>query len=153
MPYSYLKRLSCGRENLVKALQLVQKHEGYVSNEAIEAVARHCGDAAVEVEGVTSFYPQLRRSKPGKFTISICDGSACHIKGSNLIARWLYDELGITSGQTTSDGLFSLTTVACLGCCSLAPVIAVNQDIHGYLNRKKLLSVLQIYRKLAEISS
>ena len=153
MPYSYLKHIAGERERIIQALQLIQERDGYIPNEAIEAVARHCGVETVDVEGVASFYPQLKRTRPGKFTLSICDGSACHIKGSNLLARWLYDELGITSGQTTSDGLFSLETVACLGCCSLAPVIAVNRQIHGYLNRKKLLNVLQICRKLVEISS
>ncbi len=148
MSYSYLNTIPPERGNMIRALQRVQEHEGYVPDDAIEAVALHCGTEAVEVEGVLSFYAQFKRTKPGKYVINICDGTACHIKGANLITGWLRDELGIASGETTPDGLFSVETVACLGCCSLAPVIAVNSEVHGNLDRKKLLKVVKSYRKL-----
>lgn len=145
--FSYLMEVDSSRTNLIKGLQLVQEHEGYVSNEAVSAVARHFQMADAEVEGVLTFYAQFKRTKPGKYKISACDGTACHIKGATLIGEWLSAELGIKDGETTPDGLFSLSCVACLGCCSLAPVIAVNGRVYGKLDRKALVRILNEYRK------
>lgn len=142
-----LKKIETDRSNLIKALQAVQTDEGYISNEAIEAVAKHFAVSAVEVEGVVSFYAQFKRVKPGKFKISVCDGTACHIKGASLVSGWIAEDLGIKDGETDKEGLFSLETVACLGCCSLAPVISVNGKVFGNLDRKGLLKILKDYRK------
>ncbi len=145
--FAYLSKIDAGKGNLIKGLQLVQEREGYVSNEAIQAVAKHFSMADAEVEGVLTFYAQFKRTKPGKYKISACDGTACHIKGSPLIQEWLTAALGIKDGETTSDGLFSISTVACLGCCSLAPVIAVNGRVFGKLDRKGLLKIINEYKK------
>lgn len=142
-----LRKIETDRSNLIKALQAVQTDEGYISNEAIEAVAKHFTISAVEVEGVVSFYAQFKRVKPGKYKISVCDGTACHIKGASLVAGWMAEDLGIKDGETDKEGLFSLETVACLGCCSLAPVISVNGKVFGNLDRKGLLKILKDYRK------
>jgi len=142
-----LKKIDTDRSNLIKALQTVQTDEGYISNAAIEAIAHHFTISAVEVEGVVSFYAQFKRIKPGKYKISVCDGTACHIKGASLVTGWLSEDLGIKDGQTDKEGLFSLETVACLGCCSLAPVISVNGKVFGNLDRKGLLKILKDYRK------
>mgnify|MGYP001766253406 CR=1 FL=1 len=142
-----LKKIETDRSNLIKALQAVQTDEGYISNEAIEAVAAHFTVSTVEVEGVVSFYAQFKRVKPGKYKISVCDGTACHIKGASLVAGWIAEDLGIKDGETDKEGLFSLETVACLGCCSLAPVISVNGKVFGNLDRKGLLKILKDYRK------
>ena len=127
---------------------LVQSREGYVSDDAIRAAAKHFGVPVAEVEGVLTFYAQFKRTKPGKNKICICDGTACHIKGSTQVASWLEAELGIGDGQTTEDGIFSLETVACLGCCSLAPVMSINGKVYGKLDRKGLTKILNEYRKL-----
>ncbi|HNT28146.1 MAG TPA: NAD(P)H-dependent oxidoreductase subunit E [bacterium] len=142
-----LKKIEPDRSNLIKALQAVQEEEGYISNEAIAEVARHFTVSAVEVEGVVSFYAQFKRVKPGKFKISVCDGTACHIKGASLVTGWISDELGIKGGETDNEGLFSLEIVACLGCCSLAPVISINGKVYGNLDRKGLLKILKDHRK------
>ena len=142
-----LEKLERDRSNLVRALQLIQEKEGYLSDQNVREIAAYFSIPLVEVEGVLSFYTQFRRTRPGKYLISICDGTACHIKGSKLISTWIADELGIHHGETDSQGLFTLKTVACLGCCSLAPVISINGIIFGNLNRKKLLKVLKTYQQ------
>ncbi len=145
--FSYLQEAGSEKGDLIRGLQLIQAREGYVSDAAICAAAEHFGLPAAEVEGVLTFYAQFKRVKPGKYKISICDGTACHIKGSTQVSAWLSAELGIGDGETTEDGLFSIETVACLGCCSLAPVLAVNGKVHGQLTRKGLTSLLNTYRK------
>ncbi len=144
--YAYLEKIGREPSNLIKGLQAVQATEGYVSDESIVVVAEYFGLPVVEVEGVLSFYAQFKRSKPGKFKIAVCDGTACHIKGAPLIIEWLGQELGIGSGETDKEGLFSLETVACLGCCSLAPVFSVNGRVYGKIDRKSMLKILKEYR-------
>ncbi|MGE4564453.1 MAG: NAD(P)H-dependent oxidoreductase subunit E [Victivallaceae bacterium] len=144
--YDFLKKIDREPSNLIKALQAVQGLEGYVSDDAIRAVAKYFSIPVVEVEGVLSFYAQFKRIKPGKFKIAVCDGTACHIKGAVLISEWIGAELGIKPGETDRDGHFSLETVACLGCCSLAPVMSVNGRVYGKLDRKETIKILKEYR-------
>lgn len=146
--FSYLPEAGAEKSDLIRGLQLVQSREGCVSDEAIAAVSKHFGIPEAEIEGVLTFYAQFKRVKPGKYKICICDGTACHIKGSTQTSAWLSAELGIRSGETTKDGLFSIETVACLGCCSLAPVMSVNGKVYGKLDRKSLTRILNEYKKL-----
>ena len=143
--FDFLENIENVPSNLIKGLQAVQGKYGYVSDEAIEAVAKYFNIAPVEVEGVLSFYAQFKRVKPGKYKIAVCDGTACHIKGSVQIQQWISDTLGIKPGETDKDGIFSLETVACLGCCSLAPVMSINGRVYGKLDRKSLTKILKEY--------
>lgn len=145
--FSYLDELAPDKGNLIRGLQLVQEKEGYLSDAALERCGTYFNVPAAEVEGVVSFYAQFKRVKPGKYKISLCDGTACHIKGTPLIVDWVATELGIEDGETDSEGLFSVETVACLGCCSLAPVLSVNGEIFGNLDRKRTLRILKQFRK------
>lgn len=145
-----LKSLKKDRSNLIKAIQKVQAERGYVSDQAITDISKYFDIPTVEVEGVLSFYAQFKRSAPGKYKIAVCDGTACHIKGSSRVANWLEEELNIEDGETTDDGLFSMETVACLGCCSLAPVVSINGKVYGKLDRKKLLKIIKDYRNRGE---
>lgn len=145
--YDYLKKIAPESSNLIRGLQAVQAREGYVSDESIVAVAEYFNTPVVETEGVLSFYAQFKRNKPGKYQICVCDGTACHIKGSSLILEWVSTELGIRGGETDTEGLFSLETVACLGCCSLAPVMSINGKVYGNLDRKGTIKILKEYRK------
>jgi NADH-quinone oxidoreductase subunit E len=145
--FSYLTTIKKERCNLIKGLQLVQEKDYYISDEAIGAISSYFSAPEVEVEGVVSFYAQFKRTKPGKYQISVCDGTACHIKGASLILDWISTELGIVDGETDKNGIFSLETVACLGCCSLAPVLSVNGKIFGKLDRKSTIKILKEYRK------
>lgn len=146
--YSYLSEAGGEKGDLIRGLQLVQSREGYVSDDALRAVSEHFAIPVAEVEGVLTFYAQFKRIKPGKYQISICDGTACHIKGSTQIGSWLNAELGIGSGETTEDGKFSIETVACLGCCSLAPVLSINGKVYGKLDRKAITRILNEYKKM-----
>jgi NADH:ubiquinone oxidoreductase subunit E len=141
-----LKTLNRNRSNLISSLQLIQEQEGYISDTSVRKISDFFSLAPVEVEGVLTFYTQFKRVKSGKYIISICDGTACHIKGSMLVSNWISDALGIHNAETATDGHFSLQTVACLGCCSLAPVISINGKIFGNLDRKKLLKILRQYQ-------
>jgi NADH:ubiquinone oxidoreductase subunit E len=144
--FSYLNEVGKDRSFLIKGLQKIQEQEGFIADEAISAAAAYFGLPEAEVEGVVSFYAQFKRNKPGKFQISVCDGTACHIKGSSLIFDWISTELGIKAEETDAEGLFSLETVACLGCCSLAPVMSINGKVYGKLDRKTTIKILKEYR-------
>ncbi|MBN2279851.1 MAG: NADH-quinone oxidoreductase subunit NuoE [Candidatus Marinimicrobia bacterium] len=150
MPQNLLSHFDKDRSILIKAIQHVQKEEGYISNDQIRNLADYFDIPLVDVEGVITFYTQFKRTKPGKYIVHVCDGTACHIKGSELIANWISEILGIADGETDEEGLFSLETVACLGCCSLAPVIAVNGKVYGNLDRKQLRKVLRTYQMEAK---
>ncbi len=143
--YVFLEKIGREPSNLIKGLQAVQGVEGFVSDESIGVVAEYFNLPVVEVEGVLSFYAQFKRVKPGKFKIAVCDGTACHIKGSTMVHDWVSQELGINDGETDKNGHFSLETVACLGCCSLAPVMSVNGRVYGKLDRKAVNKILKEY--------
>lgn len=145
--FSYLNKIAKEPSNLIKGLQAVQEHDDYVSDEGIVAVADYFDIATVEVEGVLSFYAQFKRVKPGRFQISACDGTACHIKGSIQVIGWISTYLGIEPGETDKEGRFSLETVACLGCCSLAPVMSINGKVFGKLDRKSVVKILKEYQQ------
>ncbi|MFW5856069.1 MAG: NAD(P)H-dependent oxidoreductase subunit E [Bacillota bacterium] len=142
-----IKDLERDNSNLIKALQKMQEEDGYISDDAIQNIADYFEMPPVDVEGVVSFYTQFKRTEPGKYKISVCDGTACHIKGSPLVLNWISDELGIEEGETDEEKLFSLETVACLGCCSLAPVVSINGKVYGNLDRDKLMKIIEEYRE------
>ena len=146
--FSYLEAIDPGKNNIIKGLQLVQEKEGYLSSEALETCGEYFDVPEAEVEGVISFYAQFKTEKPGKYQITVCDGTACHIKGSPLITDWISTELELAPGTTDEAGLFSLEEVACLGCCSLAPVLAINGEIHGNLTRKSTLKLIRKCRRM-----
>ncbi|SDL99640.1 complex I 24 kDa subunit family protein [Halarsenatibacter silvermanii] len=142
-----LAELAADESNLIKALQQEQRENNYISDEAIEEISEKFDMAPVEVEGVVSFYTQFKRVKPGKYKIHVCDGTACHIQGSSLVMGWLSDELGIDVDETDDEKLFTLEAVACLGCCSLAPVMSINGKVYGNLTREKTLDIIEDYRQ------
>lgn len=144
--FSYLVEIANNKGNLIKGLQFIHEHEGYLSEQALEVCSKYFGVPESEVEGVVSFYAQFKRTKPGKYKICVCDGTACHIKGATLIMDWVASELGIKCGETDINGLFSLESVACLGCCSLAPVLSINGQVFGNLDRKGTIKILKNFR-------
>ena len=97
--------------------------------------------------GVATFYTQFRFEPVGKYLIMLCDGTACHVNGSAKIAETIRDYLQIENGGTTADGLFTLNIVACLGCCSLSPVMMVNEDTYGSLTPDKAVAILRELRE------
>ncbi len=118
---------------LIPLLQSAQDHFGYIPRRAIRYIASVTDIPESEVYGVITFYNQFRLRPVGKYVIRVCCGTACHVARSRMLIEAIQDELGIEVDGTTEDGLFTLFTVACLGCCSLAPVMMVNDETHGRL--------------------
>lgn len=120
----------------------IQKELGYVAPEAVSYISEKTGIPAAEMFGVATFYAMFRFKPQGKNVIKLCRGTACHVQGSARIAEQLERTLGIKDGDTTGDLLYSIQYVACLGCCSLAPVMMVNEDVHGRLTPEKAAAVI-----------
>lgn len=134
------------RRFLLAILQDVQRHYNYLPKEAIETVAVYLDVPLVKVFGLATFYKAFSLTPKGKHIIKVCDGTACHIKGSlNLIAE-IKTIIGIEPGQTTADGLFSLETVACIGACGLAPVAVIGEEYHGNLTPSSLREIFGKYQ-------
>jgi len=131
---------------LIPLLQAAQDTYGYIPAPAIDQISEIVGIPAAEIYGVITFYSQFRLKPLGKYLIKICDGTACHVNGSERIAGTIEDELQITGNDTTPDGLFTLQKVACLGCCSLSPVIMINDETYGRLTPKKVQQLLKEYK-------
>ena len=131
----------------------VQREVGYVAEEAVEHVAAELGISAAKLFGVATFYAMFRFQPEGKHVVRLCRGTACHVQGSGLIADQLERVLGIKDGETTSDLMFTLQCVACLGCCSLAPVMMVGGDVFGRLTPEKAVDVLDKLKKPLEVSN
>jgi len=131
-----IRRYPPSRDYLIPMLQAVQEQAGYISKESIYEISDYMGLPESKIFGVATFYNQFRLNPPGKYQVQICRGTACHVKGSFNLLEALQRELGIDAGATTRDGLFSLETVACLGACSIAPVMTVNGEFHGRLDKK-----------------
>jgi len=118
---------------LIPLLQSAQEHFGYVPRRAISSISEATGTPESTIYGVITFYSQFRLQPMGTYRIRLCAGTACHVAGAPTLLDTLRDELGVEEGGTSADGLFTLLTVACLGCCSLAPAMMVNDDTYGSL--------------------
>ena len=136
--------------SLIAILQETQDIYGYLPMDVMELISERTGTAIASVIGVATFYAQFRLQPVGRYLIMLCQGTACHVNGSELISAAITDELGIEDGQTTEDGLFSLKHVACLGCCSLSPVMMVNGKVYSSLTPDKAKKVLRTLRAEAE---
>ena len=130
---------------LIPILQEVQESQGYVSPDAIDEIGAFTGVSPGEIFGVASFYAHFRFTKPGKHTIKVCRGTACHVRGSERILDMVERELKVKAGQTTTDEMFSLERIACFGCCALAPVVVVDKDVHGRMSSTKARRLLTQY--------
>ena len=132
------------RGSLIPILQDIQEEIGYLSEDAVAELEQRLGISANEIYGVATFYAQFRFSPPGQHTIQSCQGTACHVRGGRQILKELEQRLGVAAGQTTADGQFDLERVACLGCCALAPVVAVDGKVHAQMTAKKVPSILDL---------
>ena len=130
---------------LIPILQEVQEHYGYIAPDVVDEISRFTRVPAGEIYGVASFYSQFRFTEPGKHTVQVCLGTACHVRGSERILGLLEHQLKIKSGETTDDGEFSLERAACFGCCALAPVVMVDRDVHGRISSTKAQKLLRQY--------
>jgi NADH-quinone oxidoreductase subunit E len=133
-----LAQQSRDRRGLIPLLQQIQAKLAYLPPEALSMVADHLGLSASEVYGVASFYNQFRFNPPGRYPVKVCLGTACHVKGAGIILENFERKLGIKDGETTPDREFSIERVACVGCCALAPVAQVGEDIQGHMAPSKV---------------
>jgi len=125
-------------ENLISILQGIQERYGYISEEAVFILSRELNYPESGIYGVATFYTQFKFTKTGKHLIKVCLGTACHVKGGENLLTTLENELGIKQGETTRDEEFSLERVACMGCCALAPVVVVDDEVHSTMTPAKL---------------
>jgi NADH-quinone oxidoreductase subunit E len=142
-----LDRYHGRKGTLITVLQQVQAHLGYLEKEALERVARRMGVPTARIYGVVTFYSQFRLTPVGKNLIRVCHGTACHVQNAEGLTEAVEGELGIKSGETTPDRLFTIESVACLGCCSLAPVIMAGEKVYGKLSTDKVRKVIKEYKK------
>ena len=148
--FDFRKQHYAGEEGqLIPLLQRAQETEGYISRERIEEIHASRGIPLAQIYGVATFYAQFRLNPVGKNLIRVCHGTACHVSGANEITKAVEEVLGVRNGETTPDRLFTIETVSCLGCCSLAPVIMVNHTTHGNLTEKEVKKVIKQYQKAA----
>jgi len=131
---------------LIPMLQAAQDTFGYIPEQVIYDIGEVTAIPLADIYGVITFYAQFRLKPLGKHLIRICEGTACHVNGAKSILRALQDELGIMVGETTGDGLFTLESVACLGCCSLSPVIMVDDETFANLNQDRTRAVVKKFR-------
>jgi len=146
-PYDFRELHYRGEEGvLIPLLQKAQEEEGWISGERIDEIHRRTGLPLAHVFGVATFYAQFRLRPAGRHVVKVCHGTACHVANANALSRALGELLEVGDGETTADREFTLETVACLGCCSLAPVVMVDRDTHGNLKPGDLKRVLTPYR-------
>lgn len=131
------------KTKIITILQAVQQKFGYLSRDTISLISRQLKIPEIDVFGVATFYAQFRFNKPGLYPIKACEGTACHVRGGKDITQTIERELEISSGETTEDGLFSLERVACLGCCALAPVMVVADEVYGTMTTGKVDEILK----------
>ena len=134
----------------ITILQGVQEEYGYIPSESLTYIAQKTGMKEAKLYGVATFYTQFRMNPVGKNLILLCQGTACHVNGASTIEKAICEELGITEGETTPDKIFTFTNVACLGCCSLAPLMMINGETYAKLTPEKTVEVLRNLRKEAQ---
>ncbi|MBI5533497.1 MAG: NADH-quinone oxidoreductase subunit NuoE [Deltaproteobacteria bacterium] len=146
--YDFKNHHFAGEEGrLIPLLQQAQAMDGYITRDRIHEIHKNSGIPLTHIYGVATFYSQFRFKPVGKYMIRVCHGTACHVSGAKDITEACQDHLAIPSGETTADRLFTLETVACLGCCSLAPVIMINNDTFGNLSPKDVKKIINRYKK------
>lgn len=133
---------------LIAVLQEIQAEYSYLPEDIMTYIATALGITPGTVFGVATFYSHFTLEPKGKNVIRVCDGTACHVKKSEEIIKVIESKLGLTERKRTSDdGLFTLETVACLGACGLAPVVVINEEVHGAMNKEKTEELLKQVRE------
>jgi len=133
------------RSNLIPILQEAQNQIGYLPTEAMQGIAEFLTIPDIDVYSVVTFYNQFRLNPPGNHSIRVCLGTACHVGGGNIILDSWKRRLGIDKRETTPDREFDLDTVACVGCCAMAPVTVIDQEVHGKISPTRIDGILLSY--------
>lgn len=147
MPPQSLAQILEGRRSqpgqLIEVLQDVQENYGYIPKEAIQSVSQGLGVPLIEVYRVASFYKAFRLKPAGKNVLTMCMGTACHVRGARLLLDQAIGQLGVKPGEVTPDGLFSINNVNCLGACALGPIVAENGSYHHHMTPGKLRKLIE----------
>jgi NADH-quinone oxidoreductase subunit E len=146
---SLIEKYRFKKGNIIPLLQGTQACYGFIPRDAFNKLSEEVGIPLSELYGVATFYAQFRLAPVGKHIIKVCHGTACHVQSAPKITEALVEALDVEDGGTTSDGLFTLESVACLGCCSLAPVMMIGEETFGNLTGKDAVKVIKDIR-LAE---
>ncbi len=131
---------------LIPLLQKAQEADGYISRERMEEIHRESGIPLTHIYGVATFYAQFRLQPVGRHLVRVCHGTACHVAGARSITESLETELGVATGGTTDDGQYTLETVACLGCCGIAPVITIDEKPFRQVRAQQIPAILGQYQ-------
>jgi len=137
------------QEALLMIMQDISDLYNYVPPEVIPVLCERLGIKESLAYSVATFYKTISLKPRGKYIVSVCTGTACHVRGADKLTDALKEKLAISEGQTSADGLFTLEAVRCIGCCASGPVITVNKDTHGGLDRSKVIDIVESYRQTA----
>ena len=131
------------RENVIPILQKVQEEYTYLPDDLMTEIAKYTRVPASDIYGVATFYAQFRFTPTGENLITVCRGTACHVRGAPRILEEITDRLELDGEGTTEDQKYTVETVACVGCCALAPVMTINEEVHGDLTKQKVRKLVQ----------
>jgi len=131
---------------LIYAFQQIQKEDNYLPDEKLRELSRKLDVPLAEVYSAASFYKHFYFKPRGKNVVCVCMGTACHVRGASKVLQKLEDEFGVKEGETTEDMSMTLETVGCVGCCGLAPVVTVNEDVIGEVGPKKVNEIIREVR-------
>ena len=145
---TFINSLADKNGALISVLHKAQEIFGYLPEEVQTFVAEQLGISVAKVYGVVSFYSFFTMTPKGKFPIAVCMGTACYVRGAGKVLDDLQNQLGIKSGETTADGLFSIDALRCVGACGLAPVVLVGEDVYGRDEAKDIKTILKKYREM-----
>ncbi|WHZ15329.1 MAG: NADH-ubiquinone oxidoreductase chain E [Nitrospira sp.] len=140
-----LRRYPDKRAGCVEAMKVVQRHHGWVSDDSLKSLALLLGMTCEELEGVATFYNLIFRKPVGRHVILLCDSISCWIKGCDALRGHVTSRLGIAMGQTSADGRFTLLPIVCLGACDHAPVMMIDDDLHGDLTTEQIDHIVERY--------
>ncbi len=140
---SLIEKYRNKKGNMIPILQGVQEIFGYIPRNAFKKISKETGLELSDMYGVATFYSQFRLNPVGKHIVKVCHGTACHVQNANAITDAIQEALKVSDGETTEDGLFTLESVACLGCCSLAPVMMIDDETYGKLTGDKAKKIIR----------
>jgi len=138
------------RENLIPILHEIQQEQGYLTEQAVKEVGRYLHLPASKIYSLATFYNRFRFHPPGKYHMRVCRGTSCQIYRAGKLVEKVARKLGIEDGQTTSDGLFSLEVVSCMGACGVGPVVAVNNNYYTRVTEDRLEDIIADYLETEE---
>jgi len=134
--------------NLIMILHKVQEEFSYIPREAAERLSRELNLPLAKIYGVITFYHLFKTTRPGKYRLAICMGTACYLKGGQDLINEAESILGIKGHEVTEDGMFSIDAVRCLGCCGLAPVLMVGNEVYGKLTKDNMAEIIAKYKAI-----